>query len=294
MAGHLAQFGERVLVLDLDLESPGLLSAMLEQTVRPDYGVTDWFVEDLVGQGAGLVEMMAGVPRWTQDLEGEVYVVPAYGKDPGEYLAKLGRVYLDVGESWGRRLERMLQQIEARYSPTVVVIESRSGLHDIAASAVTDLGAHVFLFATDWESTWTDYSILFRHWQRHGLAASIRENLSIVSALTPFLETDRYLGDLTSHAWDLFRDSLYDELPPEVPVGDDFSYDVNDHDAPHYPLVIRWATELAAGASLLKGENPGVLAAYSDFLRVFDRIHSGRRSGSSEEGEEVNAQHDGY
>ena len=183
----------------------------------------------------------------------------------------------------------MLEQLEARFSPTVMVIESRSGLHDIAASAVTELGAHVFLFATDWESTWIDYSILFRHWQQHGLATSIRENLSVVSALTPFLETDRYLNNLTAHAWDLFRDCLYDELSSDDYIEDLFSFDINDQDAPHYPLMIGWSTELAAGTSLTSGEVPGISAAYSDFLRVFDRIHAERRSRS----EERNGQDDG-
>ena len=200
-------------------------------------------------------------------------------------MAKLGRVYLDVDKTWADRLESMLEQLEARYSPTVMVIESRSGLHDIAASAVTELGAHVFLFATDWESTWIDYSILFRHWQQHGLAASIRENLSVVSALTPFLETDRYLNSLTAHAWDLFRDCLYDELSPaddDDYIEDRFSFDISDQDSPHYPLVIGWSTELAAGASLFDDQIPGISAAYSDFLRVFDRIHADRSSRSEE------------
>ena len=92
LARHLASKGERVLVLDLDLESPGLLSAMLEPVARPQYGVTDWFVEDLIGQGDQIVDSITGVPRWSLSLEGDVRVVPAYGSDPGEYLAKLGRV----------------------------------------------------------------------------------------------------------------------------------------------------------------------------------------------------------
>ena len=50
LAWHLSRKGERVLVVDLDLESPGLSSAMLDAHARPKFGVTDWFVEDLVGQ----------------------------------------------------------------------------------------------------------------------------------------------------------------------------------------------------------------------------------------------------
>ena len=94
LAWHLARRGERVLVLDLDLESPGVSSAMLRADARPEFGVTDWFVENLVGQGDHVLRDMTGAPPWARDLEGEVRVAPAHGRDAGEYLAKLGRVYI--------------------------------------------------------------------------------------------------------------------------------------------------------------------------------------------------------
>ena len=45
-AWALAQSGKRVLVIDLDLESPGLSSSLLPNERRPLFGVTDWLVED--------------------------------------------------------------------------------------------------------------------------------------------------------------------------------------------------------------------------------------------------------
>ena len=50
-AWALAEQGKKVLVLDLDLESPGLSSALLPEDRRPSYGITDWLVEDLVNNG---------------------------------------------------------------------------------------------------------------------------------------------------------------------------------------------------------------------------------------------------
>src|SRR5690606_28751259 len=41
-AWALAQQGKRVLVLDLDLESPGLSSALVSNDRQPKYGITDW------------------------------------------------------------------------------------------------------------------------------------------------------------------------------------------------------------------------------------------------------------
>ena len=273
LAWHLARNGERVLVVDLDLESPGLSSAMLEPGRRPDFGVTDWFVEDLVRQGDRVIESMTAAPAWAGDFEGDVRVAPAHGRNPGEYLAKLGRVYMDRHDDpWTARLERLLRRLEEEFAPTVVLLESRSGLHDIAAATVTDLEAETLLFAVDSESNWTDYGILFRHWRDRGLAGKIRERLSIVSALTPELDTPRYLERFREQAWNLFREHLYDDLASGGESGDEFSFDLGDEHAPHDPFAIHWTRGLAGGASLTSFDGTTVKQAYTWFLNRFDRF----------------------
>ena len=272
LAWHLARNGQRVLVVDLDLESPGLSSVMLDARQRPRFGVADWFVEDLVEQGDHVVEAMIAAPAWAQDLDGDVRVVPAYGGEPGEYLAKLGRAYMDTDESWAARLSRLVSQLEDAHKPSIVLLESRSGLHDIAAATVTDLHAQVLLFALDSDGHWDDYAILFRHWQEQDVAAAIRERLSIVSALTPELGTEVYLQRFRERAWDLFRDHLYDDVPPSDCSSDPFSFDLSDDDAPHDPFVIHWTRGLAAGASLRNLERTTVRQAYESFLARFDTL----------------------
>ena len=152
---------------------------------------------------------MLARPRWAQESSGDVCVAPAHGREPGDYLAKLGRVYRNVPDPWAVRFRSLLERLEAKFDPTVVLLESRSGLHDIAAAAVTEVDAQVLLFAVDSASTWTDYGILFQHWKTHRLAASIRGRLSIVSALTPELDTEHYLQRFREKSWNLFRDGLY-------------------------------------------------------------------------------------
>ena len=273
LARHLVRSGERVLVVDLDLESPGLSSAMLDEQTQPEFGVTDWFVEDLVGQGDQVLERMTAEPSWPEELEGVVRVAPAHGREPGEYLAKLGRVYMGAsGRPWAKRLGDLLSRLEEKHDPTIVLLESRSGLHDIAAATVTDLDARVLLFATDSESTWTDYGILFHHWQRHGLAPKIRERLSFVSALTPELDTERYLQTFRHKAWGLFQEHLYDDGAASANPGGEFSFDLDDEHAPHAPLVVHWTRGLAAGTSLRLLERSTVEQAYAWFLKRFDRL----------------------
>ena len=272
LARHLAREGERVLVVDLDLESPGLSSAMLEPDARPEFGIVDWFVEDLVGQGDRVIEDMTASPGWARDLKGDARVAPAHGADPGEYLAKLGRVYMDRRDDlWAMRLGRMLDGLEAcsDFRPSVVLIESRSGLHDIAAATVTDIDADVLLFATDSESNWADYGILFRHWRESGLATGIRKRLSIVSALTPPTDRFAYLDRFEERAWELFREHLYETLDPSSGVDGGFSFDLQDANGPHSPMPILWNEGLAAGTSLRDPDDMVVGAAYQDFFKRF-------------------------
>ncbi len=206
LAWRLARRGEDVLVVDLDIESPGL-GAMLFEEHRPDFGVADWFVEELVGQGARVLSRMVSSPAWTRNRPGRVWVAPAHGRVPGEFLAKLGRVYLDSAQDpWTARLHRLVDGLEAPLKPTVVLVDSRSGFHDSAGSAVTNLGAEVLLFGVDSPSTWTGYRALVEHWRTLGLAARIRERLSFVSALTPAENTDDYLAGFRDSAAKLLRE----------------------------------------------------------------------------------------
>ena len=273
LAWHLARKGERVLLIDLDLESPGLSTAVLESAAQPDFGVADWFVEDLVGQSASILERMIAQPSWPQEFEGHVFVAPAHGRDPGEYLAKLGRVYMGTGDPWCKRLGRLLSGLEERCAPSVVLMESRSGLHDIAATTVTDVEAQALLFCVDSESSWADYGVLFRHWQAEGLATEIRERLSIVSALSPPEKSVAYLEGFRERSWDLFR-CLYDrqtEHTSTVP----FSFDVNDASAPHQPMPVYWNQGFGPGTTLRQLDQAALNLAYAPFLEQFDELMDG-------------------
>ena len=271
---------ERVMVVDLDLESPGLSSGMLATKDQPEFGIVDWFVEDLVEQGDKVIEQMTATPSWSRDFPGEVYVIPAHGREPEEFLAKLGRTYLHTvdkesgkGVAWASRLGRLLSRLEEKHKPTIVLLESRSGLSDIAASAVTDFNARVLLFAIDSESTWENYQILFSLWRDKGLAKKIRERLSVVSALTPEVNTDLYLEGFRQRAWELFL-CLYDADDPTKNSGDNYTFDVNDDFAPHMPMSIGWTRGLSSGVSLrdLEQSKTSISSAYEDFQKKFDKL----------------------
>lgn len=261
-AWALAESGQRVLVLDLDLESPGLSTSLLPASRQPAYGITDWLVEDLVNNGdAILKEMHASLG--TQQHGGELIVVPSHGDNPGEYVSKLGRVWMPgftadgQRQTWSERLLRMIQQLEERHQPTIVLIDSRAGIDEVASACVTDLGAKlIYLFALDSLQTWQGYRILFEHWRLHDVATKIRERLRVVGALLPTWGDQAFpqaTAQLRENAYFSFSQSLYDEelAGAALPLADEpFNFDLPDLDAPHSPLAIGWNQGFAAIGSL--------------------------------------------
>jgi|GEM_PF-214380 len=271
-AWSLAQAGKRVLVLDLDLESPGLSSALLPAERQPMYGVTDWLVEDLVDNADVVLDSMVATSALSHD--GEIHVVPAHGANPGEYIAKLGRVWMPklhpdaTREPWSARLARLLSALEQRIEPDVVLIDSRSGIDEIASACITDMGAHlILLFALEGEQTWGGFRMLFEQWLRAGVAGKIRERLQVVGAIVPELDRVAYLAGLREHAYEVFVDTLYDEIAPAKPdavgpassddrtwrVGDlveGWNFDEADEGAPHHPWAVNWHRSFAGLRSL--------------------------------------------
>ena len=264
-AWHLAQRGERVLVVDLDLESPGLSTALLPEDRSPRFGVTDWLVEDLVENGNAVRPDM--VATSTSSRDGSIDVVPAHGAEPGEYVAKLGRVWMSTKpesgarKAWTTRLARMLTEIEEKRRPTVVLIDARAGIDEMASACLTDLGAtSILAFAVDSHQSWSGYQILLDHWNRTRVIRRIHERLQIVGALAPEKATSEYVTRLRERSWDVFKSTVYDEVPParlqEAPLETDdtpsppWSFDLADSAAPHAPWVVRWNSGFASLESL--------------------------------------------
>jgi len=269
-AWSLAQEGKRVLVLDLDLESPGLSSALLPPERQPTYGITDWLIEDLVDNGDVVFENMVATSNLSHD--GEIYVVPAHGADHGEYIAKLGRVWMPklqadgTREVWSSRLDRLLRDLEGRIQPDVVLIDSRSGIDEIASTCITQLGANlILLFSLEGKQTWNGYRMLFEQWLRADVAQQIRERLQVVGAIVPELDRVGYLAGLREHSYEVFVDTLYDEIAP-IKIGEvgrrldgtwrvgglseGWNFDEADETAPHHPWAVNWHRSFAGLLSL--------------------------------------------
>ena len=273
LAWHLANKGKNVLVFDFDLESPGISSTLLGLDL-PQYGIVDWFVEDALGAGDNLLPSMVRESSLATGA-GKISVVPAYGSDTGNYLPKLGRVYLESGpqghETWPSRLKRMVGSIELRESPDFVLLDSRTGLHDTSAALVLAMKADTLMFAIDTPQTWDAYRFLFRHWASHPDRQSFRDRLWMVGAQVPSTDRSEREKSLYESAWPLFQEALYDE-PGEDLDPDIFFAEAPDKDANHYPRPVFWQQSLMTFDPLQEWITTDINAAYGVFLPWFDRV----------------------
>lgn len=246
LALRWARAGRRVLVIDLDLESPGVSTLLLPLERYPDYGLVDYFVESAVGQEAGLAAEMAARSPLSEvsSTGGDILVAPATGRsrEGYDFLEKLARCYLEVSREgatldFAHRLSGLVAALEAQFCPDVTILDSRAGLHDIAATAVTRLKATSLLFAVDTPQTWQDYDILLQRWGRHPtLAQAFRERLKVVAAFLPETDSLAALARLRENAYECFQRRLYEQQGPGMIDG--FNFDRDDKQAPHDPLPI--------------------------------------------------------
>lgn len=247
---ELVRQGRTVLLVDLDLEAPGLGAHTLRGPDRPDYGVLDWLVEDLVGNsGRWLSDGMVAASSIV-DRPG-LWVAPVAGSrsrdHPEAMLAKLARAYLEGedGTSFAGRLQRMVAALETQVLPDVVLVDSRAGLHETVAANLLHLDAEVFLFAVDVPATWEGYRYLFAHLAQlasvrgpQPMEADWRQRLHMVQARFSGLEQD--CRRFASSAYGIWVDTLYDAVAADEPAGGEaaFSFDESDTEAPHWPLAI--------------------------------------------------------
>lgn len=285
LAQHLAAQGYCVLAVDLDLESPGLGVLLQGDDDLPDYGLVDYLVESVVGNEDGL-DLVAKSRVVQVGGNGEVWVAPSGGRtrEGYDYLAKLNRAYLDVPSgatlerpvALAERLEAAVRSCErevARLSrePDVVLLDSRAGIHDIAAISITQLAGLSLLFGSDSAPTWNGYRALFEQWSRiPDQARAIRERLRMVATMVPRDRREAYLEQFTDHAQSCFAATLYDDVPsgsgPENGA-ELFNPAPDDESAPHFPLPILFIPELI-GLDLVArpGWDEIDRAAYSAFL----------------------------
>lgn len=244
LAIYLSRLGKNVLVVDLDLEAPGLASLLFADEGPPDYGALEYLVEtSLNGVADEDLHRYVGRSLLTDRLaaKGRVDLLPATGMQteyvPESMMAKLARALVERPSPTGpiplsAQLREMISRFASNGEYDAILVDARAGLAELTAGPLLGLGSNLLMFGTDHPHTFDGYRFLLAHL---GLLAPSkneaewRDRLHFIHAKAP-ARVDR-LQLFDDRMYDLLAEFLYDEFVDEV--SDVFNFGVDDDSGPH-------------------------------------------------------------
>ncbi len=244
-AAALSARGLNVLIVDLDLEAPGLGDMMLESL--PRFGTLDFYIESGVRElDDAFYDDVIGSSSLAR--QGLLHVAPAVGRlsagSPHNVLGKIALAYLERTKDDGTietfldRTRELVSRLAGRLRYDAIFIDARAGLNEATAGAILGLGAEILLFGVDTPQTFAGYIYFLSHLQRFRPTSSgdsdWRYRLHMVQAKAS--ADPRSLANFRTRAYEIFADTLYDE---EDGIEEEaFNFDYEDTTAPHYAWPI--------------------------------------------------------
>lgn len=279
LAMHLSRQGRNVLLIDLDLEAPGLAPLVFDGSERPRYGVLDYLVENGLGgiTDSDLADFV-GTSRLTDRSRGggRVDLAPATGmatiENPANMLAKLARALVEdptprgATEPLASQIRTLVQRIATRVPYDAVLVDARAGLAELTAGALLALGGSVALFGTNHPHTFEGYRYLMAHLATLAIADpkdDWRQRIHFVHSKASVSKEQR--REFDDRLYELLSETFY-----EADEGDDvFTFSLDDEQAPHRAWRIFFDGRFAdmdpiADRSLI--EEDVYKAAFGDFL----------------------------
>ncbi len=142
VSGLLAARERRVVVIDFDLEAPGLSCMFPPESTSingKDYGVLDYIHQRYLTPDQQVPAINDCIRRVNLSTRGELYLVPAGEYDEG-YIHRLAD--LDIHILYQRAVNpvrRLLDDIKTQIDPDIILIDARTGFTEIGAVALFDL-----------------------------------------------------------------------------------------------------------------------------------------------------------
>lgn len=275
-AVQAARAGKRALVIDLDLEAPGLGSILPPPGGEPlALGLLDYLIEKpVLDDGFDVAEIVHVFDQKNVVGAGEIRVVGA-GQIDSWYLEKLSRLdYQRLGPSPSDSpveppLARLLSELKKSQQPDIILLDARAGLHDIGGLALGSLAHLHVLFGLDSEQSWSGLRLAIAHLGRDRLWAGEKQQecLMVQAHVKAGDEGPGSEVRFRRRAYDIYCGEYYDapENPsPEWPVPDEMA-----DDQPHFPVPITHDTRIMGYSSL---ERISDYLCQGDFKKVVDKL----------------------
>lgn len=151
---ELAKRGKKVVLIDFDLEAPGVASLFPVDAVSK-YGVLDFLLESpIYGDEINIDEYLYTVSEYCRVSQsgGEIYIVPALGQvcqnNADLYKKNLMRFDMNIPayKENVTPIDHLLMKIDAFLNPDYILIDTRSGLHQIGGMTLARYSDMAMLF----------------------------------------------------------------------------------------------------------------------------------------------------
>lgn len=242
-----ARSGERVCIVDFDLDSPGvgrLLSADA-QGLTARWGVVDFLLERSLAD-APLADYFHRCDRVAG--AGEIVVFPAGNLD-GEYADKLARIDLEEApQAHDSGLWKLLARVHDELKPQWILLDARTGISEPAGLLLSGIAHLHVLLGTPQDQSWQGLNlVLDRLGKERVLADRAQAELLLVQAMVPS-------GDAGNAAKEAFAARAEEEFDAryyaaEEGDADDRFWTLGDkgsQDAPHAPMPVDYDIKLAS------------------------------------------------
>lgn len=142
VGGILATRNRRVVMVDFDLEAPGI-SIMLHQDIEntngEQYGVLDYLYQRSVTPEENLPNISDCIRQINLKTRGELFLVPV-GEYDENYVHRLADLDMrSFYRSGHNAVEQLIEDIKEQLDPDVILIDARPGFNDVGAIALLGL-----------------------------------------------------------------------------------------------------------------------------------------------------------
>jgi MinD-like ATPase involved in chromosome partitioning or flagellar assembly len=152
-ATYLSRQGKNVFVIDCDLEAPGLLNFFNStQTAKQKSGLVEYLNDQLFTKENDIDNYIYNIEKdyagsGTINLMPSGNIISDNRSDLDSYLEGLARIDLQ-GVGLLNVFSRLTDEIQTRYNPDVILIDSRTGFNNLFGT-LTKLSKHIVVLAGD-------------------------------------------------------------------------------------------------------------------------------------------------
>jgi AAA domain len=233
---HLARKGKKVVLIDFDLEAPGLASLFINEddSTLQVKGVTDFMLDLSVNQFQ-IDKIDINDYYFLQNKQdlvgqngGELLIFPATdtsynGSLKMNYIDKLSKINLQYASQANYAPDELIKLIDSALEPDFIFIDTRTGVNDI--------GGLVF-------QRYADINFLFFYGNQQNMfglesvlekLSQIKTNFYLVNSPVPIDNETEEMNYFLDRSYDIFSTHYYKE--DKIP-------DIRDSTAAHYPLIV--------------------------------------------------------